>query len=121
MGEAVTFVRLVEVVPAATVTTLLVIAIWYLYSSRVPTPREYDTMKRLLQEEQERAEAERERADRKERDAREAHDRLKDLPIVLQDMAEFIESIDRRLDMHGLPRGERTRLRWPWGRRGSNT
>ena len=116
MGEAVTFIRILEIVPAAGVTTLLVLAVWYLFTSRIPTPREYETMERLLENEKQRAAAERKRAERKEEEAREAHNRLDQLGDALPKLTEFVESIDRRLDVHGYPGHERKHWQWPWRR-----
>jgi CHASE3 domain sensor protein len=97
VGDAVSFLRLIETAGNLSATVLLVIAIWYLFSGRIPTPREYQT---ALDE----IKRERERADRLEKQAENAHKRLTILTETLPRMAELI------------PETDRPRIRWPWER-----
>ena len=109
MGEAVSLLRLIETAGNLSATLLLVIAIWYLFSGRIPTPREYETATERINDEQERARA-------AEHEAAEAHYRLKILTETLPQITELMESMDRRLDEHGYPSKRPKRRRWPWER-----
>ena len=109
MGEAVSLLRLIETAGNLSATLLLIIAIWYLFSGRIPTPREYETA-------QEQIERERERAERVEAQADDAHQRLRILTKTLPEITELMESMDRRLDARGYPEQKRRRTKWPWDR-----
>jgi hypothetical protein len=109
VGEAASILRLIETAGNLSATVLLIIAIWYLFSGRIPTPREYQTAI-------ERIEQERTRAERVEQQAEDAHRRLRILTETLPEITELMDSMDKRLDTEGYPAREHRRLRWPWER-----
>jgi hypothetical protein len=98
-----------DVIPALGVTTLLAIGLWMYMKGHLPSRGERELLINVI-------ERERKRADRKDTDAHEAHERLDALVDTLPRIVELLESIDRRLDMHGYPedRPKSRWGRWPW-------
>lgn len=120
MGDAITVVKLLENVGNVSALVLVIIAAWAFFSGRVPTPREYDKAEELARQE-------REEVKKKDAEARAAYERLDKLTATMDEqtatmteLKEFMESVDQRLNMLGVPKDETRRRRWPWKRLGGS-
>lgn len=102
---------IMEIIPAIGVTTLLIIALWLYFKGYIPSRGERELLVSSV-------ERERKRADKKDVEAGAAHERLDQLTETLPRIVELLESVDRRLDMHGFPADNQKRSRrWPWSER----